>query len=90
VAPIARGMSIDGFLPAQDGGDGPAAWVGARFRFEVTTSASSQAVQRRDLDRFLAFMRLEEGSEARPRSTRRLSRAFVDALRQELINRGRR
>jgi hypothetical protein len=28
------------------GGDGLAAWAEAYFRFEVTTSASSQAVQR--------------------------------------------
>ena len=75
--------------PQDGGGDGLAAWAEAYFRFEVTTSASSQAVQRRDLDRFLAFMRLEEGGDERPRWTQRLSRAFVDALRQELTPQGR-
>ena len=76
--------------PKDGGGDGLTAWAEAYFRFEVTTSASSQAVQRRDLDRFLAFMRLEEGTDDRPRWTQRLSRAFVDALRRELTPQGRR
>ena len=71
-------------------GDSLAAWIEAYFRFEVTTSPSSQQAQRRDLGRFLAFMQLEEGSDERQRWTNRLSRAFVDALRTELSPQGKR
>ncbi len=76
--------------PADGTGDSLAAWIEAYFRFEVTTSESSQVVQRRDLGRFLAFMQMEEGSDERERWTNRLSRAFVDALRKELTGEGRR
>ena len=71
-------------------GDAIAAWIEAYFRFEVTTSPSSQQAQRRDLGRFLAFMQLEEGSDERQRWTNRLSRAFVEALRGELTPQGKR
>lgn len=76
--------------PENGAGDALAAWIEAYFRFEVTTSPSSQQVQRRDLGRFLAFMLLEEGRDDRQLWTNRLSRAFVDALRQELSGEGRR
>jgi hypothetical protein len=57
---------------------------------EATTAASSRKVQRRDLERFLAFMRLEEKSDERARWTPRLSAAFVEALRNEVDQNGRR
>ena len=49
-------------LASDDGrGEGLEGWAEAYFRHQVTTSESSQAVQRRDLGRFLAFLLLEEG-----------------------------
>jgi len=36
--------------------DSVAAWMAAYFQFEVTTVASSQKVQKRDLATFLNFM----------------------------------
>jgi integrase len=78
-------------LAPDDGtGDGLEGWIEAYFRLEVTTSESSQAVQRRDLGRFLTFMRLEEGRCDRVLWTGRLSGAFVQALRRELTTTGRR
>ena len=72
-------------LAAGDGADdGLAGWIEAYFRVEVTTSEASQKVQRRDLERFLAFMLLEEGRDDRILWTGRLSGAFVQALRREL------
>jgi integrase len=87
--------SFEGALPvvlAQGDGadDGLAGWIEAYFRVEVTTSESSQKVQRRDLERFLAFMLLEEGRDDRVLWTGRLSGAFVQALRRELTTTGRR
>ena len=60
------------------------AWLEAYFALEVTTSILSQREQRRDLERFLAFMRLETGSDHRAAWTPRLSRAFVEVLRSEV------
>ena len=78
-------------LAADDGtGDGLEGWIEAYFRLEVTTSESSQTVQHRDLERFLAFMLLEEGRCDRVLWTGRLSGAFVQALRRELTPTGRR
>ena len=65
-------------------------WIEQYFRFEVTTAASSQQVQRRDLDRFLGFLRTEEGEDQRIRWTPRLSRAFQEHLRTALTPEGRR
>ena len=65
-------------------------WLEAYFRFSVATAESSRAVQRRDLERFLQFMILEEGHDRRPAWTPRLSRAFVEALRQERREDGKR
>ncbi|MFZ0256031.1 MAG: site-specific integrase [Gammaproteobacteria bacterium] len=56
----------------------------AYFAIEVTTAASSQAVQRRDIGRFLAFVLREEGTDRREVWTPRLSRAFVEDLRRQL------
>src|SRR5512132_1205406 len=71
-------------LDLADGTDSLAAWLAAYFAVEVTTAASSRAVQRRDLGCFLAFMQAEEGSDDRSLWTSRLSRAFLDALHKEL------
>jgi site-specific recombinase XerD len=59
-------------------------WAEAYFAIRVTTAESSRRMQRQDIDRFLAFMLLEEGSEDRQRWTAPLSRGFLDALRTEL------
>ena len=70
--------------------DSLAGWLEAYFAVEVTTAQSSRAVQRRDLTRFLRFMEAEEGSDERDRWTSRLSRAFFDALRNEVAEDGSR
>ncbi len=59
-------------------------WVEQYFRYQVTTSETSQKAQRRDLSRFLAFVDQVEGREDRLCWTPRLSRAFRDHLRKEL------
>jgi site-specific recombinase XerD len=64
--------------------DSLAGWLEAYFAVEVTTAASSRAVQRRDLTRFLRFLQAEEGSDERALWTSRLSRAFLDALGNEI------
>jgi integrase len=56
-------------------------WIEAYFRFEVTTSESSQKVQRRDLTLFRDFV-LDAGSEERRFWTPRLSKAFKDHLKK--------
>lgn len=70
--------------------DGLGRWAEAYFRFEVTTQASSRAVQRRDLDLLLRFVRLEEGHDRCSAWSPRLSRALIETLRQELGADGRR
>src|SRR5512144_1256648 len=70
--------------------DSLAGWLEAYFAVEVTTAASSRAVQRRDLTRFVRFMLAEEGSDQRSLWTSRLSRAFLDALRNEIDQQGAR
>src|SRR5512132_3210829 len=77
-------------LDLADGTDSLAAWLEAYFAVEVTTAQSSRAVQRRDLGRFLAFMQAKEGSDQRSLWTSRLSRAFLDALRNEIDQQGSR
>jgi integrase/recombinase XerC len=57
-------------------------WAEGYFRFEVTTSLSSQKVQKRDLALFLEFMQNEEGNLKRERWSPRLTKAFVDWLRK--------
>jgi hypothetical protein len=71
-------------LDLEGSSDSLAGWLEAYFSVEVTTAASSRAVQRRDLSRFLAFMQAEERSDDRSLWTSRLSRAFLDALRNEI------
>lgn len=68
--------------------DSLARWLEAYLALEATNAASSRKVQRRDLERFLAFMRLEEKSDERARWMPRLSAAFVEALRNEVGQNG--
>ena len=57
-------------------------WIEAYFRHEVTTSESSQKVQRRDLTLFRDFLLSETGSDQRRFWTPRLSKAFKDRLKK--------
>jgi len=66
-----------------DGADPVSTWAALYFRREVTTSARSQREQRRDLQLFLDFLFRTAGNDERLQWTPRLSRAFVDSLRQE-------
>jgi len=70
--------------------DGLGRWVEAYFAHAVTTSPRSQREQRRDLDRFLGFLVREEGTDARPAWTPRLTRAFLDWQTAALDPAGRR
>jgi hypothetical protein len=45
-------------------------WVEQYFRFEVTTSSSSQKVQRRDIQLFVSYMIREEGGTSASRGRR--------------------
>ncbi len=84
-----RALPVRLDLAAADS-DSLAGWLEAYFAVEVTTAESSRGVQRRDLGRFVSFMRTEEGSDDRSLWTSRLSRAFLDALRREIDEEGRR
>jgi hypothetical protein len=64
------------------------AWVELYFWFEVTTSERSQKEQRRYFQLFTDFMVSEAGSDERMQWTPRLSRAFVEALRSEVKEKG--
>ena len=64
-----------------------APWLAAYFEFEVTTMASSQKVQRRDLAAFLNFMVQEVGNDKLPNWTPRLSQAFKTWLHTQLLYR---
>jgi integrase len=57
-------------------------WIEQYFRFEVTTSASSQKVQRRDLGLFVSYMLDEEGRDDRVAWSPRLSKAFQSYLKK--------
>jgi len=57
-------------------------WIEAYFRFEVTTSQSSQKMQRRDLALFRDFLLDEAKSEERRFWTPRMSKAFKDHLKK--------
>ena len=58
-------------------------WMEAYFQFEVTTSESSQKMQRRDLSLFRDFLINEAGSEERRFWTPRMSKAFKDHLKKK-------
>lgn len=60
-------------------------WVEQYFRFEVTTSSSSQKVQQRDLRLFVGYMIREEGADRRVAWSPRLSKAFQEHLRGEMV-----
>ena len=59
-------------------------WIEQYFKFEVTTAASSQTVQRRDLALFLSYVKEESGGDQIAAWTPRLSRSFQDRLRKEI------
>jgi len=65
-------------------------WIEAYFRYEVTTSVSSQKVQQRDLTLFRDFLLSECGSEERRFWTPRQSKAFKDSLKKISLGQGRR
>jgi integrase len=65
-------------------------WLEQYFLFEVTTSQSSRKVQRRDLQIFLDYLVMEEGTNKRVRWTPRLSKGFQDYLRKEKVEGKRR
>ena len=65
-------------------------WVEQYFRFEVTTVASSQKVQRRDLELFAAHLEREEGQDSISAWSPRASRAFQEALTREVNEKGKR
>lgn len=76
--------------PLPEETDSLSVWLEAYFALEVTTSLRSQREQRRDLERFLAFLRQEAGGDARTAWTPRRSRDFIEALRREVKENGRR
>jgi len=65
-------------------------WLEQYFRFEVTTSDSSQKVQRRDFQLFLDFMFSEEKTDRRVAWSPRLSKSFQNYLRLEKADGGQR
>lgn len=71
-------------------GDTLGNWLALFFRVEVTTAASSQREQWRDLNLFRDFMLWSEKSEARIRWTPRLTAAFQQYLRDERKDEGNR
>lgn len=65
-------------------------WAEQYFRIEVTTSSSSQKVQKRDIHLFTAYMLEEEGREDCVAWSPRLSKAFQERMRKELVDGHRR
>lgn len=65
-------------------------WAEQYFRFEVTTTSSSQKVQQRDLSLFVNYMIEEEGSDKRIVWSPRLSKAFQVYLRNSVLDGKRR
>ena len=65
-------------------------WLEQYFRFEVTTSESSQKVQWRDFQLFLNYMFREEGTDRRVAWSPRLSKSYQDYLRREQADARRR
>jgi integrase len=63
-------------------------WIEQYFRFEVTTSASSQKIQWRDFGLFSEFLLREEKTDRRLAWSPRLSKAFQDFLRSSLTEEG--
>jgi len=65
-------------------------WMEAYFHLEVTTLASSQKEQRRDLQLLISYVKLEAGNEDVDNWTPRLSSAFKKALQTTLKEDGSR
>lgn len=65
-------------------------WAEQYFRFEVTTSSSSQKVQKRDIQFFVSYMLDEEGRDDRMAWSPRLSKVFHERMRKELVDGHRR
>lgn len=65
-------------------------WLEQYFRFEVTTSTSSQKVQRRDLGLFLSYMLDEERRDDRVAWSPRLSKSFQSYLKKQTLEGERR
>lgn len=61
-------------------------WAEQYFHFEVTTSSSSQKVQRRDINLFLDYMNLVEKTDKRTSWSPRLSKDFQEYLRSEIVD----
>ena len=70
--------------------DTVSAWAEAYFRLEVTTSPRSRKEQQRDLQLFLDFLVNQSGDDNRLHWTPRLSRTFIDWLRNERLDDKRR
>ena len=70
--------------------DGLGWWAEQYFRFEVTTSPTSQKVQRRDLHLFFQYMATEERTDHRVAWTPRLSRDFQLHIQRTVNDQGRR
>ena len=88
---IVAGNDKDTLIRIKEGSpDALSWWLEQYFRFEVTTSESSQKVQRRDFQLFLDFMFREEGTERRVAWSPRLSKSFQDYLRREKVGGQRR
>jgi integrase len=64
-------------------------WAEQYFEFEVTTSSSSRKVQQRDLSLFVEYMNVVEKTDRRINWSPRLSKAFQDYLKGEVVD-GRR
>ena len=82
--PVTPLLDLSDFVRSESRPDTISAWAELYFRIEVTTSERSRQEQRRDLRCFLAFMVGAVGDELHDHWTPRLSRAFIDTLRQEL------
>ena len=64
-------------------------WIQAYFRFEVTTSPTTQRVQRRDLTLFRDFLVAQCRSDERRFWTPRLSKTFSDHLKKAAWGKGK-
>lgn len=65
------------------------AWKSLYFN-SVTTAASSRQVQSRDIQALINFVIAENGNDARQHWTPRLSRAFLDSLKSQVDEAGKR
>jgi integrase len=61
-------------------------WAEQYFEFEVTTSSSSRKVQQRDLNLFIEYMNVVEKSDRRINWSPRLSKAFQEYLKSEMVD----